>query len=145
MGYLKNLETASPGTYAAMWPTVETQQQLIRYYKDKIPNLVNDFHITTTSSRKECPKLRSKALKISCDPKHYRYEKFGDNLVLVVNHAGLHSLWDFAMRQGASYNYESYIPHVTLSTDYQGSLEELPPVPLFPLYFDQYKVEDLKE
>jgi len=148
MGHLAEIAQKVTGTYAAMWPTSSTQKSLLKYYKDKVPNLVDDFHVTTAYSRVVLPKLKNKTLKIVTEPDLYSYKRLGQNgeyLVLVVPHPGFKALWQAAINMGGTWDYPEYIPHISLSTNFNGRIDDIPDVPPFPLVFNQFKVDELKD
>lgn len=137
---------AAPGTYAAMWPTATSKNDLLKYF-DKVPDLVDDFHVTTTYSRNPVP-LRNRSLDIVLDHRHFAYDMFGENknvLVMKVNHPNLDRLWQKAMSLGATWDHEQYMPHITLSSNFGGDLSVLPPTPTFDITLDRYIVDVLKE
>lgn len=146
---LETAEDAAPiiGTYAACWLTKESAFALYRYYKNRIPNMEppSKLHITTCYS-KIIVDLESRRIPLRLDPP-FSYDLFGENknvLVLRVEHTRLHGLFQEAISAGATYDFNSYKPHITLSTDYTPNTEP-PPPPSFPIYVSEYKVEPLKD
>lgn len=135
------------GTYAAVWLTSQSAQRIVQYYRKYIPNLepADKLHITTTFSRKPVKLAQHKfVIPLSA----MRYELFGDSknvLVLVVRHPLLDALHKEGRDVGAEWDFESYIPHITLSTEFTGTVDDLPPVPTFPIKAGRYTVEPLKD
>jgi hypothetical protein len=131
------------GTYAAMWPTKESHDKLKTYFK-AVPNVVDDFHVTTTSSKKPL-KLRDLRFTIRLDHRKFKYLMFGETLVMVVENSSLHKLWQKAMDIGATWEHEKYIPHITIATEFKGKLKDLPKTPSFDIVLSEYRVDELKD
>jgi len=137
----------APGTYAAVWLTSQSAQRIIQYYKKSVQNLepASELHSTTTYSRTPI-KLAKHTFVIPLTA--LRYELFGEEknvLVLVVDHPLLHALHKEGLDAGGSWDFPEYIPHITLSTKFTGTLEDLPPVPTFPIKAGRYTVEPIKD
>lgn len=127
-------ETKQPdGTYAAVTFDGDTNKMLVNFCKDNnIPNPLNenDFHCTVTYSRKHLPDYDPLT---TIDPSwqakadHFEVWESGANafkdhvthcLVLKLNCPELHERFKYAMDDlGATYDYDEYKPHVTLSYD----------------------------
>lgn len=137
----------APGTYAAMWPTRESHQKLQDHFSQYIDDLVEDFHVTTTYSRKPL-KLKNAAITIRLKPADFSYDMFGESknvLVLKVKHPLLDKLWQKAIDKGATWDHDEYSPHISLCSSYKGGEDNLPPLPKFDILLTHYKVEELKE
>lgn len=162
MSYLANMikelaeETtkpeALPGTYAAFWLSKASGAKLYEFYKPFIKDLEEpkDYHITTTYSRVPVPALKNKDLKIKLDPNFFQLDLLGQGhmkeyLVLKVEHPALTAAWKFANKNGATWDFPSYIAHISLCTKFKGGSTVNIPVPKFSLECDRYKVDSLKD
>lgn len=146
-------EGASDGTYAAFKLTHQSALQLQSFMQHtNIPGLVppHDYHITTVFSRNT----------IDYEPEHYEpitvqpigYELLGrpgDDPVLVlrVEHPKLNERFEHARALGASWDFPSYKPHITLTEKLSGMSVDvnLLAVPTFGIQLDSEYVQDLKK
>lgn len=162
MSYLTNLikelaeestkPEALPGTYAAFWLSKTSANQLYEFYKPFIKDLEKpeDFHITTTYSRVPVPALKNKTAKIKLDHNFFQLDLLGQGhmkeyLVLKVDHPALQAAWKLAMKNGATWDFPTFIPHISLCTKFKGNSVVNIPVPDFDLECDNYKVDELKD
>lgn len=149
--YLKEKAKAEvvTGTYSAAWLSPSSARSLYDFYKPFIKRNrepAKNYHTTITYS-KFVPdiKFRVEKLNIILDPRKFKLRKFDDKiLVLEVPSVALQVLHSNEAKLGAVWSFPTYIPHITLSTDFAGSIENLP-VPDFPLRMTKYKAEPLKE
>ena len=142
----------SKGTYvAAKFGPVSTK--LIKSYLDegKIPNPVapEDLHVTIVYSRKFLP--NAKAIGTLNPPKRVipeGFEIFEDDgkkiLVLRVKSAWLDARHSYFKRiHGATYDYDQYRPHITLSGDFRNmDVSDLRPISV-PLLLSEEYMEEL--
>lgn len=121
------------GTYAAVKFDDETNKMLVEFCnQNNIPNQLNDndFHCTVTYSRKYLPDyepLTTIDPAWNATPDHFEVWESGPNaykddtthcLVLKLQSPELHERFKYAMDDlGATYDYDEYKPHVTLSYD----------------------------
>lgn len=138
----------SAGTYAAVWLDRSSARALYTYFRKYIgaENLeaAKDFHITTTYSKAPVDIPLTKIKPFTLDPAYFEYEQFGDLLVLRVKHKVLNELWQKAKDLGASWDFPTYKPHITISQK-RLLIDKLPPVPNFPLVVSRYKIDPLKD
>lgn len=144
-----SVETAAdePGTYAAVWLSKQSAILMYSYYRKHVKNLEasDELHATTTYSRTPVD-IPQHTIRVRLQP--LRYELFGETknvLVLVVQNKILDALHKEGRDAGAEWDHPEYIPHITLSTNFTGNIEGLPPVPTFPIVVDRYTVESLKD
>lgn len=149
--YIK--ENAKPdvvtGTYSALWLSPSSAKSLFDFYKpfikkDREP--ASSYHITITYSKFVADiKFRVEKMNVILDPRKFQLRKFDDKiLVLEVPSVALQVLHSNEEKLGAVWAFPSYIPHITLSTNFPGSIDNLP-VPTFPIRCSKYKSEPLKE
>lgn len=147
-------EDVSTGTYAGMRPNLPTAEALAEYMNIyNIPNSVpqDKLHTTILYSRKECPDFVplgrfspayiAKPLKLEVwktrDEKHALVLKL-DCPQMIARHNELMTA------HGATYDYDSYIPHTTLSYDVGGEFKvEALQMPQFALMFNVEYAEPL--
>lgn len=133
------------GTYASLKLKESSKKRLMKWLNDhKVKNIVDeeDFHCTVVYSRKAIPELADKKVKLPVSATIAGWKILGkDCLVLLINSAKIEKLHEDAMEMGATHDYDEYIPHVTVATEYDKDLpEEIPP---FKLFFDDCVVEEL--
>lgn len=162
MSYLTNLikeladeatkPEALPGTYAAFWLNKASASQLYEFYKPFIKDLelASEFHITTTYSRVPVPVLKDKKLNITLNHKMFELDLLGQGhmkeyLVLKVEHPALTGAWKFANKNGATWDFPEFIPHISLCTKFKGHSLANIPVPNFDIVCDRFKVDELKD
>ena len=119
------------GTYAKAVPCKDS--------KNKIAELVNllninnsvsphSLHTTVTYSRKVVPELESSVLPEPIIATPIGFAIFKSNmyncLVILLESLGLNSLHQQAMALGATYDYDQYHPHITVSYDFQGEVPD---------------------
>lgn len=119
---LNEIKDTKIGTYAGVRFDDATIDALNKYIEDnKIPNPVKEFHTTLLFSRKPLPKYQpmeeySPPLK----GKPTEVKNLGDDKTIVVmfDAPELEKRHKELMKEhGATWDYESYIPHVSLSYD----------------------------
>ena len=147
----KNKDMKHPdGTYMAVTCNRATRAALDKWSTEhNIPNPVDpkDFHITIVYSRKGVPELADYEIELPLKTKIVEWKIFpaGDKKCLVgvvdskelrQHHAKIHSQYD------ATYDYDEYIPHVTLSYDY-GAAKPPTDLPDFDIVLDKKKVNPL--
>ena len=100
-----------------------------------------DLHITTTYSKVD-PKreiLPSNKTNITLNYKEFSIATYGRALVLEVTSDELEEIHKSAIDAGASYDYDTYKPHITIS--YNDKANEN----ILPLILSHEEVEPLKE
>lgn len=115
----KNL-VSEKGTYAAVKVSPSAADNIIDTAKKLgIPNLINpsDIHCTLLYSRKHIP--LSGSIDVDYDAQVSNFELFGDNkeiLVIKLLSSDIKERHKFLMdTYDATYDYDEYIPHITLS------------------------------
>lgn len=107
---------------------------------------IDKFHITTTFSKRVIRGLVPTPVSVTLRHEDFEYEVFdGDSRVLVlrVKHPKLNQLFNKAKQLGATWDFPTYKPHITLINDFKGREANLPPLPHFDLFADEYVVEPL--
>jgi 2'-5' RNA ligase len=142
------------GTYAKLIPTQETKDKITLILQ--LFNLENyasshDLHVTLVYSRKECPTIKETQVNLPIVANGKSFSIFpnadgGNCLVLELDSVEMQKLhWKLREENGATHDYESYTPHLTLSYDYNS--KEVPSVTMLEhfwhLKFDQFIVEPL--
>jgi hypothetical protein len=101
-----------------------------------------DFHTTTTYSTKPVPYIAAGVIDVIIPYTTFKYELFGpnhDTLVLTFKSQKLQELHGKARTLGASWDYPSYIPHVTLGKVIPPFDVSTLPLPKFNLHItDEY-------
>ena len=126
------------GLYVSVDFDSKTKDRLEKFMEEhRIPNRISrdKLHSTVVYSRKWIP-FRPKAVDIQVNPRTYEWKMFGDEeevLVLAFRSPELHNRWKQARNLGATWDYDDYSPHVTLSYDAKGFDFSSLPLPKFPL------------
>lgn len=144
----------SDGTYAKLVPSEDTRNKIALILK--MFNLENyasphDLHVTVIYSRKECPTLEEAPVGLPVIATGKSFSIFpnadgGKCLVLELESDDLQLLHGrLRTEHGATHDFESYKPHITLSYDY--SNDDVPGEAMLEhfwnLKFDQFVVEPL--
>jgi hypothetical protein len=142
-------ESAHPGgTYACIIPSRESQEEILKFCVEQgFDNLVDpdEYHCTIIYSRQECPDVAREDFDLPCKALVTGFKILGDEKKVLVlelycpNAVRLHEL--FMEKHGATHDYDEYIPHITIASDFTG---ELPlEIPEFEVEFNGQKVEEL--
>ena len=140
------------GVYGSFKLTEDSTKKLSEWIKDN--NVIEpvedeDFHITTTYSKVDPEQeiIPSEKNNIRLDHKEFSIATYGRALVIEVESKDLETIHKSAIDSGASYDYETYKPHITISYNAEAN-ENIIPL-LFPPDFDivlsHEEVEPLKE
>lgn len=115
------IDESSKGTYVAR--KVKNAESLYNHYKNQGVNVIpmEELHCTIAYSKKEFkPKLNSKDIEIMYDEDIYPYlEPLGNDgcIVMKFKSKEMTERWQDCIDRGAIYDYESYIPHITIAID----------------------------
>jgi len=145
------LTEIADGTYASLLVDESSAVLLHDYCEDiGLSDMtdVEDYHCTVIYSHHPCPEVDEEDFNLPCKATPKGYKILGtDTKVLVLelecpNAVHLHNL--FMEKYGATHDYDEYIPHITLSKSYNGSVlpSELPP---FDIIFTGNTVEAIEE
>lgn len=107
------------GTYAGLRYSAETEKVIQTFIKRSgIPNPNDDIHTTILYSTKECPNYVPDTVPEYGDIKFKGFRYFGSALVIELDAPGLVMRHKALMKQhNAVYDYDEYIPHITISYD----------------------------
>jgi len=152
---LQELVEKKKGTYVGLrvlQPTVADIQEHCRKAGIPIGNgaLERRLHTTVIYSRKHCDNL-----VIQPDVKHEAsficYEVFDNRsktekvLVVKLNAPSVYARHvELMAKHNAEYDYPVYIPHITLSNSYRGTLNDLLPIS-FPIFLGEEYYRELDE
>lgn len=133
------------GTYAAVWLSSASATRLFHHFDGRVANLepASSYHITTTYSKKVVALPPRILIPMVLRCAYFQYDVFGTNLVMKVKHEHLNTLFDAAKKLGATWDFPTYQPHITLSTNY--TTGKLPPLPAFDVIGASYRVEELRD
>jgi hypothetical protein len=137
------------GTYSSLLLDEESSEELFAYCaKLNIPNLVepDEYHCTLIYSKKDCPEVAKEDFDLPCGAIPIGFRILGvETKVLVLelycpNATRLHEL--FMEKYGATHDYNEYIPHITVATNFEG---EVPTdVPELEIEFTGRTIEELQ-
>ena len=124
------LKEKKEGLYAAVKFSSETVDRIMKFgFENEIPNLlkVEDFHSTMAYSRVPVPKFTPisnideigipTSFEIWASPPNAFKEEETHCLVLKYDCDYMHKRFDEIMSMGATYDYDEYKPHMTISYD----------------------------
>lgn len=141
------------GTYAKLVPCVNTKVRIAAItgiLNLENPVSVRDLHVTVIYSRKECAAIKDIGVSLPIKAHGEKFDIFPNKdgtkcLVLHVASDDIHLLHQTIRNDhGATHDYPSYSPHLTLSYDYTGKVPNHTILDYFQdLTFDQYVVEPL--
>lgn len=137
---------ASP-TYASILPDEESKKNLTSFmdaYKinNRVPS--DELHCTVCYSREPIIPPKKIDVPVTGEPKHFSIFKTRDGknaLVLELNSPGAEKIHAKFMDIGASYDFDKYKAHITLSYDYDGELPK--ELPTKTINFDSYEIKPL--
>lgn len=142
------------GTYAKLVPCQETRDKIsliLKMFNIENHASPNDLHTTLIYSRQECPTLEAAPVGLPVTATGKAFSIFpnadgGRCLVLELESDDLQLLHGrLRAEHGATHDFESYKPHITLSYDY--SSDNVPGESMLEhfwhLKFDQFVVEPL--
>lgn len=136
----------SKGTYVA-YKVLNHNELRDWYNKQNLTVTEEELHVTVAYSRKQFESKLDKTVIISVNPLFFKgHQLFGDSLVLEFSNAKLTSLFNNYISNGATYDYEEYRSHVTLtSLEEQENLDltQLTP-PNFPILLGSIYSEELQ-
>lgn len=128
------------GTYVSANLSKSSSKKLYDWVsRQNIPNLIDfkDYHSTIVYSRKGIPKAKSYDLKFPIEASIKAWKLFdsenGDKcLVALLDCQDLEKYHlEYKNKFGATYDYEKYNPHITISDKFNGNLpKEIPNINL---------------
>ena len=141
------------GTYVGLRVLSPANSQLYSHFVEaKIPVKKSTFdkrlHMTVIYSRKHCPNLKvSPAIKHVAEFIDYDiFTGSGTERVLVIKLSAPSIIArhvQLMAENNATYDYPTFIPHITISYDFTGDIIGLPPID-FPIILGEEYSEDLK-
>ena len=118
-------EAEKKGTYAKMELGESSRKKLYNWCnKNKIENLIEpeEYHVTVAYSRKSVPQISKLEPELPIKCKFIGWENFGGTLVLKIENSELNELHDETCEMGASYDYDEYIPHISVAKNFTGEV-----------------------
>lgn len=150
----ESVEDHKHGTYISVKPDKLSKDALRNWaITNKIPNPLEskDLHCTVIYSRKGIPEAKHYDMELPINAKTSGLKIFkqqnGKNCVVVtIKSEDLSTHHDTIMdKYGATYDFDSYIPHITLSYDI-GDLDiKKYKFPVMDIVFDDYEFTKLDE
>lgn len=146
----KNMNKHINGTYVSAKVSRASSKAIYDWVKsNSIPNAADpkQYHTTITYSRKGIPDVEQHAFDVPIAGQITGWKIFptqnGSNcLVAVVQSLDLEDYHHTIQNEyGATYDYPDYIPHITVSYDYNGSIPKT--VPDAKVVYDKVVVEPL--
>jgi hypothetical protein len=138
------------GTYAEALLDSDTKKKLLEFIAENdILNSVKEFHCTVVYSKAACPSVKEMKVRFPVIAKITEFALFdakpgsgdGKCLVACLDAVELNRYhYDAREQYGATTSYPMYIPHITLSYDFEG---DIPEVPEFDIVFNKIKVSPL--
>lgn len=139
------------GTYSSLILSEKSADALYAYCSSLgISNLVEptDYHCTLIYSKKECTDIAKEDFSLPCGAIPTGFRILGEETKVLVleiycpNATRLHEL--FMEKYGATHDYDEYIPHITIASDFTGEVPvELPDLDV-NIEFTEKVVEELK-
>ena len=97
------------------------------------------YHCTVMYSRVHVEPIK---INTPISAKAIGYDIFDDNLLVIRLHCPqATSIFNELVSNGATYDFPSYVPHITVAANWKGQVPEL--VPKNIIWFDSYDYEDL--
>jgi hypothetical protein len=132
------------GTYADAGLSMESAQKLHKWCLDNgIPCIdFNKLHVTLLFSRAPVPQIAQlNQYKIHKPAKIIKWEQLGESLALMIDSPVAHKIHNFCIKHGGTHDYDEYIPHITISYNWNKPLPTN--LPTFPVVLDEIRVNEL--
>lgn len=137
------------GTYINVKPTKDNKKELYNWVVDnEIGNPLNrdEYHVTVIYSRNPCPNAKYYDFNLPIEGKICGWEIFDANigrcLVARIESKQLNDINnDLMTKYGATSDFDSYKPHITVSYDYKGDKPK--DIPNINFSFDMVEVKGL--
>lgn len=146
--YNQFLNEESVGTYVDLAPTQAAAERVYSIFENKVTDLIDpsQFHVTVSFSRKEFdPGFTSRKINEVAEPK--QVEILGETAIVLMLSFPYAESQHFKYRKvyGATHDYDSFQPHMTLS--YSGTVidSELSAVERRALNKIQFEYERVSE
>lgn len=140
--------TKSPGTYACLKVSAESKDELRDWLEEnEIGGMIDpeedEYHCTIIYSKKAVPQVEDLDPNLPITAKVKGWEVFGDDKILValLTSKDIVKLNKEAMEMGATSDFDSYVPHVSVATGWDGDVPNS--YPKFSIEFDKYDVTEL--
>lgn len=103
--------------------SVENFEDIISWAKSQnIPNIIpaNEFHVTVAYSKSmvDHDDIDPKNNMVYLPPRKRKLAKFGSCIVLLLTSTYLDERWEYYIKKGCSWDFDTYNPHITIS--YEG-------------------------
>jgi hypothetical protein len=143
MMQFKNFFTHEHGTYACLKPLQANAMQLYQWLCFRgIDNLdlPEKYHCTVIYSKKPCPAMTFATCELPIIVKAKEWKLFGEVLVLAIDAPEAAAQHNRLMTEfDASYDYKTYIPHITVAKTSMVPSE----LPEFSITFNSWHVSPL--
>jgi len=130
------------GTYSSLLLDNDSKN-MIASLNIQNPVDINKLHCTIMYSRKPAPDAYSLLPYLPIKAKAKGFDVFGDCLVLLLESIDLYELHNATRELGATYDYDEYKPHITLSENNIEQNVSLLQIPDQHIIFNEYKTEPL--
>ena len=129
---------------------VKNKDMLTKYFNKQNIKVPKDLHTTIAYSKKNFNYVINESDVVIKPEDMKGFDLFGDNkniLVMLINSPELTSRFNTTIDSGAVYDYKEYQPHITLSYDYNGTVDDLSNLilPDFDIILGNEYEEDLDE
>jgi hypothetical protein len=144
--YLNETLDETRGTYASLKLCDKNSEKLHSFMHTlNIKNLssMDDYHCTIVYSKKFVPEIEGIKPKLPINAVGTEWDILGDCLVIKLKSFEIVKLNSTCMEFGATSDYDEYIPHITVATDFFGEIPKT--LPKMKFNFDEFVVEVLDE
>ena len=140
------------GTYVSVKPIEADIDKLYDWVNNNtsvVSNPKDSYHVTVIYSRNACPEVKAYDFNLPITGKITGWKKLGKTaddhfLVLTLESEALHKINDDLMRDyGATSDFPTYVPHISISYHHPEALPEN--YPAMTITFDSVSIEPLKE
>lgn len=154
-GFIEYMDEAkkvdhSDGTYVSAHVDLDTQKKLEKFLDDLgVPNQLppEEYHATISYSKKGVPEAENEEFKTPITAVFEAWKLFpnriegGNYLVAKIKSEELDNYHKRMMDLGATHDFPSYQPHVSVSSQYEGDVPTK--TPNFKIVFDKVVVKPL--
>ena len=135
------------GLYVALKLDKKSSKKLYNWFKnqDIEPISKEDFHVTLVYSKKYISYYPTLEEPIILNPTTFEIKKLGDALVLSFEDKTLRNKWEYTQKLGATWDYDGYIPHITIVYNTENIDPTKVQPPSFNIVLNKIYNEELKE
>jgi len=145
--FLKEFEEKMNGIYVALYLSEESADKLYNFMESlDIPNIItkDQYHSTLVYSTEHFDEVENIDMDLPIETMIKGFKILGeDMLVIELESDEMHEYFEKTRELGASWDYDEFIPHISVAKDFHGEIPS--EVPDFPIVMENIKIEELNQ